>query len=498
MSIENIKIVHQPKKQESERIRIKELLEQKIDGKIKIINEAKNLVKENRDLEFSEFEKKLKEFFDNVKKCFGNDFEKDYEEYQKLREKINIILSREMDISEEELLLDYSLGEIEENDLSEEDKKIIENSKKDEEIENEYFEKRNEDFSFLDSLDNFLEDIKRKKEITESLKSSYKEEGFSAIEQSFPEDISVLSKEEKEKIKIEFRGFSVNVIFTNEIFEKFFGKGCSGMHFTGTVFNSILETSRIKKTIEHEENHLLSNSFVSNVVYSKDLIESIKSKIKNFNELKNLEAPDTILENSKKSIMEKMEKYFSVNFSELIADMDFLPIGDKIRNYLYQFKLSIDELELFVENLEDKDSKIDFYSSIDKLEEKFIKRTNNLIDIFFIANETGFEEDAKGAMLLFKGNNGKIERYLKNKVGNTRYELIKSLRTLIKETEENKVVIRGKKSVEQYLLMYIFGSIKKSDKLLGRVNKKNFFTTQELEDINNNLDTLKKNDPEKF
>jgi hypothetical protein len=196
--------------------------------------------------------------------------------------------------------------------------------------------------------------------------------------------------------------------------------------------------------------------------------------------------------------MEKMEKYFSVNFSELIADMDFLPIGDKIRNYLYQFKLSIDELELFVENLEDKDSKIDFYSSIDKLEEKFIKRTNNLIDIFFIANETGFEEDAKGAMLLFKGNNGKIERYLKNKVGNTRYELIKSLRTLIKETEENKVVIRGKKSVEQYLLMYIFGSIKKSDKLLGRVNKKNFFTTQELEDINNNLDTLKKNDPEKF
>lgn len=430
MSLEGLHIAHEVNSNEFNREKIKELLEQKVEGKVQIIHELWSLVEENKELQADEFVDKIELMQEKIFACFEGDVEQKLQEYQgSIRDLYHMP-------SEEESLIDEYETRFGENEFYEREdyiKEIQDLEEKKEALRKKVSELgADDDIKFLKKVDDFTKNITEKIYEVEDEKEFFdklgKDQFLSTLSDTYFEDIT---EKEIEQSKVLFAGHCVNIVLPKEAYQRNYPR-TGGIHFGGSTYNLICDGTQKEKTIAHEEKHNLTESFVKDIKYSKHLIRELGNEFKRLNTLKEMEAPDSLIENAVQRIQTKIDTYHLENLDEIIADMDELP-KECIRNYFIQFSKTIDILDSYIKKIPEDELKGGLYESVNTVKEKFITHIQKLADIYFVSENTDTLENTKGAMILFGHNLPKAERYVKSKVGKKKYNVMKSLRPLNKE-----------------------------------------------------------------
>lgn len=484
MNIENIKIIQQPESEEMNKLEIKKFLEQKVEGKIKIIQELWSLALENKNLPLEEFGNSMMEFKKDFMDYFNDDLKEEYEKlkkHEKEKEEIEIKMYYNEECNDEEV-----------NDMVE--KLDILNEK--------IYKLSSEDLLFLKNVNDFINNIVLKRYEVDELEKAYKKGGADEFFQKLGRNPTAdLSSEERKRIEINFSGHCVNLILPKDVYKKISNDVSTGCHYTGTVINLISDTPNKDRTIRHEENHNLSESFVEQVIYSDSFLEEINSRINRIEKLRNLGATEAMIKNEMSNIKGVISNYVFKNFSELVADINE-PSRENIRNYFSQFLRTVNDLDVFIGEVKDEELKKELSLGVNKLEKEFIKHIEKLANIYFVSNNTGNNEDMKGAILLFGHDKiNKVERYLKSKIGKDKYNTIESIRPISGERNAYFSGIRSSRTSAEKTLDNIFGvEAERSEKIISILNKdkEDFFKGGNLEKLISDLNALKNTDQEAF
>jgi hypothetical protein len=444
--IKNINIPNtsvQKEKRETKR----EMLYEKIDKKVDIIENTRNFVKNISSLEPTDFEKECQNEMGSIKEFFDPDIQNKYLEVNELDGKCENLHKqlqlREREIEEEiEKLSEEKYRELYGEEKGLWDWKIIEELlEKDEKYQNIDILLRetqseinslikNDDVKFLRQMGRFFGSVAKKRKQVFATKEQYKVDPEKFWEALY-EEIEELKDIEKDKIEISFSGLNINLIFPKNEFAKIrTDKRISGFHRSFTVFNFIKDGPDKNDTINHEENHNLSESFTDPFGSLGDFSKDVES----LNRLKELRAPAFMINNGKKAIERKIKNYI-YNFShEIIADIDSIPKGD-IHTFLFTFLRAYDKTVSSLRKIEDADVKNKIKNVLSQTEERFIEYIDRLSMAFFIANKLGGEKDQeklKYAIILFGPDKlRKAEKYIRNRVGEKNYDMLINLRSFL-------------------------------------------------------------------
>ena len=481
MKFEGEKIIN-TKKEFGNREELKMLLNQKIDGKVQIIQGVWQFVKDNRFLNPGEFEKKINEFRDEMFSCFDDDFESEYSRYrEKLFDYIETkeaLAKRGGEIhrqfvdkyGEEYNHHEYFLYSRNDNELTEIQKEFI---KLDKEIE----ETHNDDIAFFYKLDQFFENIYYKKEEVFNLQNLYNE-NQEAFWKELPEYMmSEFNDVERGEIVVVFSGHCINLVIPDNLYEKLSKRG-HAYHLGGTVFNFINKSINSPYVVEHEENHNLSDSFTDNVVYEDTFMEIIKDSVDYINEITENKSPENIIEIEINRLNKEITDYFYHNFTELIADIEQSP-RNNIANYFEYITSSINSLHEYLNEISNEIIKNNVSSSLEILENKFIDHVKKLADMFFVTETTGNIDNLRAALILFGARDvDKVERYIKEKVGKDYYFLLKSIRSVgrVDKAYFNSIVLDDDRKESNG---------ERSDEIIKRLNKEDesFFEIENLKKV---------------
>ena len=269
--------------------------------------------------------------------------------------------------------------------------------------------KNDDDVAFILKLEDFKKNLIQKKEEVLALKNKIEKDPAFISKFIFDKYVP------KDGFEIQSSGFCVNIILSEDDYQKILGNKSIGMHLQGSVVNIIKDGPDRDGTIRHEENHNNSESFVPRVIYIDSFVRRLEEQIKSLDKLRNLAAPTVISDKAEHKIQNDIADYYKCNYSEIIADIDRLPTGD-MHTFLINYEKAERKLRSFVGGVKDAELKDKLDKKIDEMEKKFIKYFFDLSNIFYFANRIGKAEEAKGLTILFGNGSGirKIERHLRN------------------------------------------------------------------------------------
>jgi len=286
---------------------------------------------------------------------------------------------------------------------------------------------------FLEEVDEFFETILHKRKEVIGYEQRLKEDQglfFKEMKKETEIDLSVVDPKDYEIIS---SGYSFEIILKKEIFEELLGKGYRGIHQKHTVFNFICRSTRHNElgTINHEQNHNITESFEDRSLHSEDFLQSTENKIEKLKKLKSLNSPEIILHNQRKEFLSSIENYSTMNYNELVADIDMF-IDGKFGTHYNHFNKAIKGLKEYVGDLDDQDGlKGDILEAIDKSEEKYVNFIKVFLDVYTAIENLGTpldKEKIKAIFILFKGKgNEQIIKYVKSLYGEENYEIVTKL-----------------------------------------------------------------------
>jgi hypothetical protein len=475
----------------------KENLYKKIDNKIQSIINIKHLAYNIKDCGLDDMEKIFDQKIDLLKNELNEDELKKIDDYLFILEKIQKIETEIVSLdraignkpmeywSEDRATKDdlYAVQKVEE--LEDESMRLLES------IKNE----SNDETIFLGKIKIFFNGILNKKRQVINLKNQLKinpKEFFQTLS-NYGYDLE--KDYDQGMVKFIFSGYSLNIIIKNDLYEEIVNDFSVGMHCHGSAINIINgEDENIEKTIRHEENHSLSESFIQRDFKMSEIIFNCIEK--NFYDYEKLLSEDQSIPEIKQKI-EYIENKFSkeiLNFShyyhsELIADIDDLGEG-QISTIFYEYKGFIDKIEGL------KCNRPESVRLIGKLlkntNEQFSEYFKKLSDIFYTSKKVNKLEESKAAILLFepKGSNTKMERirkyliYLDDKF--EAYEILKNIispGSYFKQIE-NELAERGKNEI----INIFFHDYDKMQSLLQKSNSCYFFKKENVYKLSEILD----------
>jgi len=377
-----------------ERESTRESLYEKIDKKIAIVVDVMDFAETGASLSGKElgeaYNKKLKEIMDN----FGNGVHAGFEEI--------IRLKNEGD--QEALML---------------------------------FRKNNEDAALFFDLANFITNAHSKRSevvLQKELFEADPADFFSKIKKELPEEFKDIEDKNPE---IRFSGYSTNFILDQECFNELFNEEIQGMHLSPSVYNFIRKKEDYEKEIRHEENHSLSDCFVDIRVYH-DQLESFfetatRDQIAIFNKKEELSEDDSIenvIKDFEKNVS-NLKYYVYENFSEVVADFDGIE-DREIETYANNFLAFMDEMEQFMHKIENPEARLILERGLGEIGTMFAEYIEKLSNIFFISKQNEILKETKGALILFRSEKiNSVEKFIRHKIGNEKYDAYKLLQPLI-------------------------------------------------------------------
>jgi hypothetical protein len=414
----------------------REFLYGKIEEKINTILELREFVKENERLSADELGNLMEEKMQKIKADYvskdlvgdediGN-FEKHVEtlfEFEEIDSKIEELKKSFFDLYPD-------VAQAKAHMYEDKDYQILMQRKS--EMSDEYFSvKENDDLRFLKSIYFFLGDNLLKRKFVESYEKKYDED-----KDAFFKDIkdeTGFSLDDIEDCKIIFKGTNIVIELSESDFERITGsKSVNGYIFNNTPIIFLKDREGKEETLNHERNHSLSESFAGEVRYKQQFLFGLKLALNVLTDFMKKSPPDEeSINRLKENIKEKMQGYVFQNFSEIIADIDRLA-DREIRTYFSNFLDSIEYVEQLIAQTEDEGVREMLRGYLEITQDRYSEYLHKLSNIFFISNELGELDQAKGAILLFKHEQiGKAEKYLKHHFGKNKYEMYEILQPLI-------------------------------------------------------------------
>lgn len=301
-------------------------------------------------------------------------------------------------------------------------------------------EESNIDLNFLKKAGVFLDTILLKKQTVIEMEEMYKtspEEFYATVQEQCGLDMTVA----KDNYNVSFPGYSIVIELSEVDFNQWTReKGTQGVKIAGTAFIILKDTEGKEKTLNHEENHNLSESFVPDVQYADIFSQRIGLILEMNDEVERRLSTATTSEKQdlikakeyvKINLPKLIDNYAFENFSEIIADIDRL--GDKeINTYLWNYIEWVNKIEEIAEKTGNEEIKAILEQGLRTSRLQFVDYINKLSNIFFVSEKLGEIDQAKGAIILFKHKQiNKAEKYLKHHFGEEKYNTYKSLQPLI-------------------------------------------------------------------
>jgi hypothetical protein len=414
----------------------REKLIEKVSFKVGIIHEFKSFVKHNAELPPKEFRERLEEIRIKAFESLGPEFAQKFERYRNIKKAHDSVEKRKMEIEEatawktEELErkgedADYN------NELAN-DELYFEISREEDELIDKLMELEDNDIKFYRKIENFIESVGAKREETFRIRQEYEKNRDAFWKTASDETGHRIDQIDVGGARVVFSGHAVNIILPQHIYREIF-KDSRGVHVYSTVFNFISERDGLETTIQHENNHNLTETFDGYHLYKEGLKKSLSERIKNIGKLEKMNAPEFLIENEIKLLNQFLKRYVYQNFSELIADSD-QPFDDGARSYTLNFLNAMDVVSGFIKSIEDGEIRSNLERSQKEAEEKFVRHMNQLADIYFYSEN--FSDDAKtGTAILLFGHDElrKVEKYLKAEKGDKLYELSQAIRPITRK-----------------------------------------------------------------
>jgi len=393
----------------------------KVDYKINTILEIRQFINEHADKDPDElqiiFQKKLEE----IEKNFGHDI---------CQKKLQLLeLKKESDLVEEELEKE---AEKEKNT-----KKFNKLFNKSQSIDEQISDLKDDDVLFFLTVEGFFENITSKRKEVLELKQLFEDSREKFFIFLF-EKLGLPDTNNQDDFEVRFDGYSINIRIKKDTYEKIYKKTSVGIHFSGTVINFIKERTSPENeldTINHENNHNISESFVDNNG-NLDILSLISKKLERIERSKKNNFPDFIIEEELTRLNSLAEQYLHRQFDEIIGDIDSIAEG-KIHTFLSDFSKKIDKLKKT--NIEDEQLKL----RVDQFSENGIEQISQILDkissIFFAAQKTGMVEKAKAGIVLFGIEKmEKVERQLRH--DNFNFETYQKLRPIISKEQHFRAI----------------------------------------------------------
>lgn len=399
-----------------QRVEKRDQLYEKIEAEIHAILNFKKIAGNSDIVSREEFFQSLDDQRDDIRKKFDPSVLEKYERFLKLEEQYDLSMRVHTEKTER-MYLDPD----ENSDVEELDAEIIEQLTQEidvleedlEDLQTEMFELSMDDnIVFLTKIDSFVEDMKAKKVLA------------STISQEFQENPTTVRRwlhgyKPKDSVDAKVTNVSVNFIVSSSDFEEMHGTGADGFHIVSNPINIIKEGEGAESVIQHEENHNLSESFVSSTHYTDNLSADLEKTFGRISEGKKYDhmIMKQFVERDKRKIRRTIANYHQMNFQEIIADVDRLPSGE-MNTFLVNYAETETALKRFVKKYRNDDEEFfeTVLSDIKKMEENFVKYFYSLSNIFYVAKQIGKIEEAKALVILFgdSSNIRKVERHLRH------------------------------------------------------------------------------------
>lgn len=288
-------------------------------------------------------------------------------------------------------------------------------------------------------LSRFVEHIVKKKKEVAALEKMYLADKNTFLEKT----LLGAGDEQAEfaKKEVVFSGLNVNIILDDKeynVIEKKTGqqRKTNGLHAVDTVINYIRRTDGQKETIQHEENHTVSECFVNKIRKPEFMLHAAALTVSLEDVLSDTAHPskkEKQVQQKKKELRDYVRWYADRNTNELIADIDWLADGD-VATFFNEFLKDRDNLQELIAIQKNKEITEILEKGLHEYDEQFADYMSRLSDLFFVAKRTGNTEDVKAAVILFKPSQIRhIERYTKDLCGSDEYELNARLRPLLCE-----------------------------------------------------------------
>lgn len=405
----------------------REVLYDKVEKKVQSILELRRFVDSNAIFDIKALDADLENLVGRIKNDIGSEKIDKYAAFLEKRKRLKEIACLEDEIRDQIYVHSDDDEEYDDEGDSESDSETnvydlvyVPNKGLEEELEKldaESIElsaeidaiEEDDDVVFFSSLDGLKHMLIRKRDQVLSYKE--KIEG----DQSFVSDTILKEVELEGEAEVQISTFSVNIILSPEDYRKIRGDSSNGTHYRNSVINLIKDRPGKDATIRHEENHNISESFVSEPMYIDGLIRKLQDGASRLDRLNDMGVPDILICHEKDVIKSYISNYYRNNFSEIIADIDRLPSGDMV-TFLHNYEDAERKLSSFSAGLRDKDFRSEIDNKIEEMENKFIRYFFDLSNIFYFANKIVKTEEAKALIVLFGNGKGvrKVERHLKH------------------------------------------------------------------------------------
>lgn len=226
---------------------------------------------------------------------------------------------------------------------------------------------------------------------------------------------------------VRFDGFSVTLVFDKKIRSRGDISGIHGARYKNTNI-ILLFTDSPDTTEKHERNHVVFSPLSQNrIVYGNEFVHGVITDLQQEDAIKRI-APDGVEARTKTDVVKRRIKWYSNKLNgELLADLDRIFDSGGIQGFYPHFDEAVANLKisiLYDESILNEDEQKTVAGFIQELEDKIENIINALQRIRHVATKKNIIQEAKCAILLFEGDIRKVERYVRNKVGEDVYKVI--------------------------------------------------------------------------
>lgn len=423
---------------ERREVQIEQLYE-KIDKKVGIITDVRNFTREKSNLSPQEFIEICRQKLDSVKDSFDPATINKFEKLTELQKKL-LSVKNQADQRYEEICAFYTTEKGESDE-----EKIFNASSGDEmlgELEGRTAQLKEEidlfadddDIRFLEQLDNFFQNIIRKRKEAHKAENNFKDNPKQFWNRFYNATGIDLRRVNTDDVQVIFSGLGINIILPKEKFTEVTGnKYRTGQYYPNTIYNLIRKHPKQEITIAHENAHNISESFVENPLYASKLIQVIEKRVQKINKMKEVGAPSIVTDEETIRLKYFIRSYIYQNFNEIIADIE-QPPRENLRAFTICLIEAINKVEKFISEIKDPEHQRVLSESLNQLEDKSVQYIDKLSNILIAGEQLGDIEKIKSAIILHKPEDlRKVERYAEHQVGPENYELISLLRPFIQQ-----------------------------------------------------------------